>query len=64
VFRRRGRGVQALAVDLSLAALLGEDIYSFGELLSHPVVRTACVTTQQNSTPPNRCGGRSLARVD
>jgi len=31
---------------LSLAALLGEDIYSFGELLSHPVVRAACVTTR------------------
>jgi len=29
----------ALAVDLSLAALLGEDIYSFGELLSHPVLK-------------------------
>eukprot|EP00959_Pyramimonas_sp_CCMP1952_P336331 7042643-Pyramimonas_sp.AAC.1 len=29
----------ALAVDLSLAALLGEDIYNFGELIAHPVVR-------------------------
>lgn len=34
-----GAGQQALAVDLSLAALLGDDIYNFGELLSHPVVR-------------------------
>lgn len=29
----------ALAVDLSLAALLGENIYNFGELLSHPVAK-------------------------
>ena len=27
-----------LAVDVSLAALLGEDIYSFGQLLQHPIV--------------------------
>ena len=27
-----------LAVDLSLAALLGENIYNFGELLAHPLV--------------------------
>mmetsp|Transcript_18621 Transcript_18621/g.25819 ORF Transcript_18621/g.25819 Transcript_18621/m.25819 type:complete len:399 (+) Transcript_18621:358-1554(+) len=33
----------ALAVDLSLAALLGEDIYNFGELLAHPVIK--CLTT-------------------
>jgi hypothetical protein len=31
--------MQALAVDLSLAALLGEDVYNFGELIAHPVVR-------------------------
>lgn len=30
----------ALAVDLSLAALLGDNIYNFGELLSHPVVKS------------------------
>ena len=30
---------QALAVDISLAALLGKDVYSFGELLLHPIVR-------------------------
>lgn len=29
-----------LAVDLSLAALLGENIYNFGELLAHPIVKT------------------------
>ena len=29
---------QELAVDLSLAALLGENIYNFGELLNHPVL--------------------------
>lgn len=27
-------------MDLSLAALLGEDIYNFGELLGHPVLRS------------------------
>ncbi len=30
---------QALAVDISLAALLGEGVYNFGELLLHPIVR-------------------------
>lgn len=30
--------MQALAVDISLAALLGENIYNFGELLQHPIV--------------------------
>jgi len=30
----------ALAVDLSLAALLGEDVYNFGELIAHPVVKS------------------------
>lgn len=30
--------VQALAVDVSLAALLGEGLYNFGELLLHPIV--------------------------
>jgi hypothetical protein len=25
-------------VDISLAALLGEDVYNFGELLLHPIV--------------------------
>ncbi len=29
---------QSLAVDISLAALLGEDVYNFGELLLHPIV--------------------------
>nr|CAB3488126.1 unnamed protein product [Digitaria exilis] len=29
---------QNLAFDLSLAALLGENIYNFGELLAHPIV--------------------------
>ena len=28
----------ALAVDVSLAALLGDDVYNFGELLLHPIV--------------------------
>lgn len=30
--------LQALAVDISLAALLGKNIYNFGELLLHPIV--------------------------
>ncbi|CAI9785555.1 unnamed protein product [Fraxinus pennsylvanica] len=29
-----------LAFDLSLSALLGENIYNFGELLAHPIVRS------------------------
>jgi hypothetical protein len=29
---------QDLAFDLSLAALLGDHIYNFGELLAHPIV--------------------------
>lgn len=31
---------QELAVDLSLAALLGEAVYNFGELLAHPVMES------------------------
>ena len=34
---------QAMAVDISLAALLGEDVYSFGELLLHPIVSRCSV---------------------
>ena len=30
--------MQSLAVDISLAALLGDKVYSFGELLLHPIV--------------------------
>lgn len=33
-----GGGMQPLAVDISLAALLGDNIYNFGELLLHPIV--------------------------
>ena len=29
---------EAVAVDVSLAALLGEDVYSFGELVVHPIM--------------------------
>lgn len=28
-------------MDISLAALLGEDVYNFGELLLHPIVSQA-----------------------
>jgi 26S proteasome regulatory subunit N9 len=31
---------EQLAFDMGLAALLGEDIYSFGELLSHPILES------------------------
>lgn len=31
--------MQDLAFDLSLAALLGDNIYNFGELLAHPIVK-------------------------
>jgi 26S proteasome regulatory subunit N9 len=33
---------QSLAVDISLAALLGDSVYNFGELLLHPIVRMPC----------------------
>lgn len=43
LWSKRGRAaLQALAVDISLAALLGENIYNFGELLQHPIVSTRC----------------------
>ena len=45
---------QALAVDISLAALLGENIYNFGELLLHPIVSTAhwaCNSSQAYQCP-------------
>lgn len=34
----------SLAVDISLAALLGDNVYNFGELLLHPIVRVECGT--------------------
>ncbi|KAH7834317.1 hypothetical protein Vadar_014856 [Vaccinium darrowii] len=34
---------QDLAFDLSLAALLGENIYNFGELLAHPIPVQQCL---------------------
>lgn len=37
-FMSISRMYQDLAFDLSLAALLGENIYNFGELLAHPIV--------------------------
>eukprot|EP00951_Prasinocladus_malaysianus_P015416 scaffold118114_cov16-Prasinocladus_malaysianus.AAC.1 len=41
---------EALAVDISLAALLGENVYSFGDLLQHPIVSLTtriCVPIQE-----------------
>ncbi|KAI7728311.1 hypothetical protein M8C21_015078, partial [Ambrosia artemisiifolia] len=42
-FKRQHRkqrifGELDLAFDLSLSALLGDNIYNFGELLAHPIV--------------------------
>eukprot|EP00249_Psilotum_nudum_P018257 c26716_g1_i1 orf=575-1735(-) len=36
-----------LAFDLSLAALLGDNIYNFGELLAHPIVKSLLGTSVQ-----------------
>ncbi|KAL5215449.1 hypothetical protein ABZP36_006850 [Zizania latifolia] len=36
---------QNLAFDLSLAALLGDNIYNFGELLAHPIIHSLVGTT-------------------
>lgn len=41
-----------LARDISLAALLGDSVYSFAELLLHPVVRSCLVLCQ---SPPVLC---------
>lgn len=43
--------LQALAVDISLAALLGENIYNFGELLQHPIVSTLTCFLRSQHTP-------------
>ena len=42
--------VQSLAVDISLAALLGDNIYNFGELLLHPIVRRFCLLMPAHAT--------------
>ncbi len=39
--------MQSLAVDISLAALLGDKVYSFGELLLHPIVSIPTLTLSQ-----------------
>jgi len=41
-----------LAVDISLAALLGDSIYSFGQLLLHPIVHVL-------DDSPFRCGRKA-----
>ena len=46
-----------MAVDISLAALLGEDVYSFGELLLHPIV------SGLHAPPLRVAGGASGALV-
>ena len=56
--------MQSLAVDISLAALLGDKVYSFGELLLHPIVSTLTLALSQswlhlmvpNLTPHTRLG--------
>ena len=40
--------VQSLAVDISLAALLGDKVYSFGELLLHPIVSIPSLALSQS----------------
>ncbi|CAH9080749.1 unnamed protein product [Cuscuta europaea] len=36
-----------LAIDLSLSALLGENIYNFGELLAHPIIKSLVGTKDE-----------------
>ncbi|KAL6843841.1 hypothetical protein ACP4OV_026412 [Aristida adscensionis] len=38
---------QSLAFDLSLSALLGENIYNFGELLAHPIIHNLMGTQME-----------------
>ena len=46
--------MQALAVDISLAGLLGENIYNFGELLLHPLVSLVAVQMASADWPRTR----------
>lgn len=47
--------LQSLAVDISLAALLGEEVYNFGELLLHPIVSwEGCIKHGELLLHPNR----------
>ena len=50
---------QSLSVDISLAALLGDDVYSFGELLLHPIVRGCDCVWRWGGV----CGGERGERV-
>ncbi len=61
---RRAR--QSLAVDISLAALLGDNIYNFGELLLHPIVRPRPATPSRTAVPAvmvSRLSGNMEAAV-
>eukprot|EP00696_Hemimastix_kukwesjijk_P001966 gnl/Hemi2/12398_TR4233_c0_g1_i1.p1 gnl/Hemi2/12398_TR4233_c0_g1~~gnl/Hemi2/12398_TR4233_c0_g1_i1.p1 ORF type:complete len:324 (-),score=80.53 gnl/Hemi2/12398_TR4233_c0_g1_i1:284-1123(-) len=40
-----------LAFDIAMAALLGDGIYNFGELLAHPIIHTLCGTQFEWMTP-------------
>jgi 26S proteasome regulatory subunit N9 len=43
-----------LAVDVSLAALLGEGIYNFAQLLMHPIVKVRTAVALQCIAPAAR----------
>ena len=46
---------QTLAVDISLAGLLGDNVYNFGELLLHPIVRRPGTVTSPACNAVSAC---------